>query len=76
MCCLERVKSIYVEGSFVDFIYLKSLFVMACVYFYDAKCNLYTFVYMYMFVNILVCNDIVCVYSMPVPLWAEFIYVL
>lgn len=41
--CLESVKSIYIEGSFVDFIYLKFLFVMACVYFYDAKCNLYTF---------------------------------
>lgn len=38
--CLESVKCIYIEGSFVDFIYLKFLFVMACVYFYDAKCNL------------------------------------
>lgn len=34
-------------GLFFELIYLKSLFLMACVYFCDAKCNLYKlFVYM------------------------------
>lgn len=67
--CLESVKCIYIESSFVDFIYLKFLFVMACVYFYDATCNLcMLFVYMYIFVNMLVCSDILCVYYIPISI--------
>lgn len=69
--CLESIKDIYIEGSFVVLIYLKFLFYLQWHVYILVMLNaisVYTFCIYVHSCKYMVCNDTVCVYYIPIPI--------
>lgn len=69
--CLESIKDIYIEGSFVVLIYLKFLFYLQRHVYILVMLNaisVYTFCIYVHSCKYMVCNDTVCVYYIPIPI--------